>query len=407
MSSTAHSSRAFTIPRGVWALGIVSLLMDVSSEMIHALLPVFLVGVLGASVTAVGLLEGAAEAVASITKVFSGTASDWLGKRKLLTVLGYGLAAVTKPIFALAPTVGWVFAARGIDRLGKGIRGAPRDALIADLTPQEIRGAAFGLRQTLDTVGAFVGPLLAIALMAATADAIRTVFWIAAAPALASVIVLVLCVREPERPRTPHAAPRIALATLVATLGAPFWWLVAVAALFTLARFSEAFLILKAADVGLGLAYVPAVLVVMNVAYALSAYPAGWLSDRVDRWGVLAVGAGLLTAADLVLALASSVAAAAIGVALWGLHMGFTQGLLAALVADTAGAERRGTAFGVFNLVTGLALLAASVIAGVLWDIGGPELTFFAGAALTAVAGLVAFALYRSGKIGSASRGAA
>ncbi|HUQ50675.1 MAG TPA: MFS transporter [Gammaproteobacteria bacterium] len=399
MSSTARPARPFTIPRGVWALGFVSLFMDISSEMIHALLPVFLVSTLGASVTAVGVLEGTAEAIASITKVFSGTASDWLGKRKLLTVLGYGLAAVTKPLFALAPTAGWVFAARGLDRIGKGIRGAPRDALLAELTPAPIRGAAFGLRQALDTVGAFAGPLLAIVLMAATANSFRTVFWLAVLPAIVSVIVLVLFVREPPSERAQRDVARPRLAVLLGTLGARFWWLVLVAALFTLARFSEAFLILKVADDGLSVGYVPAVLVVMNVAYALSAYPAGWLSDRVNRWAVFAVGAALLIIADIVLALGSSVAVAAIGIALWGLHMGFTQGLLAALVADSAGADKRGTAFGVFNLVTGLALLAASVLAGVLWDRGGPELTFLAGAALTAVAAVVAFVLYGAGKI--------
>ncbi|HEY3516763.1 MAG TPA: MFS transporter [Gammaproteobacteria bacterium] len=406
MQHVARPRRAAAaIPRGVWALGFVSLFMDISSEMIHALLPVFLVSVLGTSVAAVGLLEGTAEAIAQVTKVFSGTLSDWLGKRKLLTVVGYGLAALTKPLFALAPSAGWVFAARGLDRVGKGIRGAPRDALIADLAPQEIRGAAFGLRQTLDTVGAFAGPLLAIALMAATADDFRAVFWLATIPAFVSVIVLVLFVREPDGAvaRRPAATQRVF--ALVGALGSRFWWLVVVATLFTLARFSEAFLILKVADVGLGLAYVPAVLVVMNVAYALSAYPAGWLSDRMNRWGVFAVGTALLIAADLVLAFGSSIAAAGIGVALWGLHMGFTQGLLAALVADTAAVEQRGTAFGVFNLVTGLALLVASVLAGVLWDRGGPTLTFLTGAALTAAAGVVAFALYSLKKIDG--RGAA
>jgi len=398
MPNVARAGSTVVIPRGVWALGFVSLFMDVSSEMIHALLPVFLVSVLGASITAVGLLEGAAEAIAQVTKVFSGTLSDWLGKRKALTVLGYGLAAVTKPLFALAPSAGWVFAARGIDRVGKGIRGAPRDALMAELTPAAIRGAAFGLRQTLDTVGAFAGPLIAIALMAATADSFRTVFWFAVIPAAISVVVLVLFVREPQRAEQQRASkPR--LRKLLGTLSARFWWLVLVAALFTLARFSEAFLILKIADAGLGVAYVPAVLVVMNVAYALSAYPAGWLSDRVNRWGVFAVGAALLIAANLVLAFGTSIAVVGAGIALWGLHMGFTQGLLAALVADTARADQRGTAFGVFNFVTGLALLAASVLAGVLWDSGGPTRTFLAGAALTGAAGAVAFALYALGKI--------
>jgi MFS family permease len=388
-----------TLPAGVWALGFVSLFMDVSSEMIHALLPVFLVSVLGTSVATVGLLEGAAEALASITKVFSGAVSDRLGKRKLLTVIGYGLATLTKPLFALAPSAGWVFAARATDRIGKGIRGAPRDALIADLAPAPARGAAFGLRQTLDTIGAFAGPLLAIGLMAATSGDFRAVFWLATIPAAVSVLVLVLFVRDAQ-PAATRAARSESLRALLSGRRSPFWWLVVVAALFTLARFSEAFLILKSADVGLGAAYVPAVLVVMNVAFALSAYPAGWLSDRVNRWGVLAVGASLLIAADLVLAFGASLPTIAIGIVLWGLHMGFTQGLLAALVADAAPAERRGTAFGVFNFVTGLALLAASVLAGVLWDLGGPALTFLAGAALTAFAGIVALALHRAGKVG-------
>lgn len=401
----AHPPRApARIPGGVWALGFVSLFMDVSSEMIHALLPVFLVSVLGASVTAVGLLEGTAEAIASMTKVFSGALSDRLGNRKWLTVFGYGLAAVTKPFFALAPGAAWVFGARAVDRIGKGIRGAPRDALIAELTPTEIRGSAFGLRQTLDTIGAFVGPLLAIGLMAATANAFRTVFWLATVPAAISVLILVLLVREPMRPAAHETRERPRVRALVGSLGARFWWLVLVAALFTLARFSEAFLILKIADVGLGIAYVPAVLVVMNVAFALSAYPAGWLSDRVDRWTVFATGAGLLIAADLVLAFGATIGAAFAGIALWGLHMGFTQGVLATLVADAANETNRGTAFGVFNFVTGAALLAASVLAGVLWDRDGPTLTFLAGAALTAAAGACAWTLHAAGKIDGRAR---
>ena len=407
MQHVARSPRARALPRGVWALGFVSLFMDISSEMIHALLPVFLVGVLGASATAVGLLEGTAEAIAQVTKVFSGTLSDRLGKRKLLAACGYALAALTKPLFALAPSTGWVFAARGLDRVGKGIRGAPRDALVAELAAAELRGAAFGLRQALDTVGAFAGPLLAIALMAATADDFRAVFWLATIPAAVAVLVLVVFVREPEREPARRDAERPRISTLVGTLGARFWWVVLVATLFTLARFSEAFLILKAADVGLELAYVPAVLVVMNVAYALSAYPAGRLSDRMNRWGVLGVGAALLIAADLLLAFGGSLWVVGAGIALWGLHMGFTQGLLAALVADSAREEQRGTAFGMFSLVTGLALLAASVLAGVLWDRGGPQLTFLAGAALTALAGAVALALYSLNKLAGGTRAAA
>jgi len=378
------------IPRGVWALGFVSLLMDTSSEMIHALLPVFLVSVLGASVSAVGLLEGLAEATASITKVFSGVLSDWLGKRKQLAVLGYGLAALTKPLFALAPSVGWVVGARLADRVGKGIRGAPRDALLADLTPPKLRGASFGLRQMLDTVGAFAGPLLAIATMSLTGGSFRAVFWLAVLPAVACVAVLALFVAEP--PNASAASARSPLRAL-SKLGAGYWALVVVAALFTLARFSEAFLILKISAVGLSPSYVPLVLVLMNIAYAGCAYPAGWLSDRANRWSVVGVGAVLLIGADLVLAMSTSVESAFVGIVLWGLHMGFTQGLFAALVADAARPEQRGTAFGVFNLVSGLALLVASALAGVLWDRAGAAATFLTGAGLTAAAVLVALVL--------------
>jgi MFS family permease len=373
--------------------------MDVSSEMIHALLPVFLVSVLGASVTAVGFLEGTAEAIASITKVFSGTLSDRLGKRKALAVTGYGLAALTKPLFAWAPSTAWIFTARFADRVGKGIRGAPRDALVTELTPPAIRGAAFGLRQTLDTVGAFAGPMLAIVLMAATGDAFRTVFWIAVIPAFVSVTLLIVLVKEPDRAARARSDGGLEWRNVLRALGGRYWWLVLVAALFTLARFSEAFLVLKATDAGVAATYVPVVLVVMNVAYAASAYPAGWLSDRVGRWGVLAAGGAFLLAADVVLAVAASPALALTGVGVWGLHMGFTQGLFSALVADVAPAAQRGTAFGVFNLVTGLALLAASVLAGLLWDAGGSRLTFLAGGGLTLVAAVAALALHASGRL--------
>ena len=366
--------------------------MDTSSELIHSLLPVFLVSVLGASALSVGVIEGIAEATASITKVFSGTLSDYLGKRKLLTVIGYGLAALTKPLFPLAGTVGWVFAARFIDRIGKGVRDAPRDALVGDIAPAHLRGACYGLRQSLDTVGAFAGPLLAVALMALFANDFRAVFWIAVIPAFIALAILVFGVKEPEtvrakgRPRSP-----IRLSEL-RRIGAAYWGLVLIAAILSLARFSEAFLLLRADNVGLPIALVPLVMVVMNVAYAGSAYPAGVLSDRIDRHGVLVAGLVLLIAADLALALATGVWAVMGGVVLWGLHMGLTQGLLSAMVADVAPAEIRGTAFGVFHMVSGIMLLAASLIAGLLWDQVGPSATFFAGIGFTAIAlaGLIA-----------------
>jgi MFS family permease len=368
------------------------MLMDISSEMIHALLPVYLVTVLGTSATTVGIIEGIAEASASVTKVFSGALSDWLGKRKLLAVLGYGLAALTKPIFPLAPTVGWLVAARFIDRVGKGIRGAPRDALVADLAPAHLRGASFGLRQSLDTAGAFIGPLLAIAFMWSTADDFRAVFWIAVLPAVLAVALLVLAVHEPERAPT-LGKPRFPLQRAeLERLGRNYWMVIAVATVFTLARFSEAFLVLRAQAVGVPVMLVPAVLVVMNVAYSLSSYPAGVMADHGGRSRVLIIGLLLLIGADLVLALAPGIPGVTLGVALWGLHMGFTQGLLATLVADTSPAELRGTAFGVFNLLTGGALLAASIVAGMLWDRLGAQATFLAGAgfAITALLGLLA-----------------
>ena len=379
------------IPPGVWILGFVSMLMDVSSEMIHALLPIYLVSVLGASMVTVGVIEGIAEATASITKIFSGALSDWLGKRKWLAAAGYGLAAFTKPVFPLAPTIGWLVAARFVDRIGKGIRGAPRDALVADLSPPDLRGASFGLRQSLDTIGAFMGPLLAIALMWWTADNFKAVFWFAVIPAFLALGLIVFAVREPDRPGELRTVRNPVSPAEIKNLGPAFWWVVAVASVFTLARFSEAFLILRAQSVGLPITLVPIVLVAMNVVYAVAAYPAGVMSDRMSRTAVLATGILVLVAADIVLALLPSLGGVALGVVLWGLHMGLTQGLLAALVADTAPAELRGTAYGFFNLLAGLAMLAASIIAGSLWDITGPQGTFLAGAgfALVALAGLL------------------
>jgi len=380
-----ESSGLRAIPRGVWLLGLVSLFMDVSSEMIHALLPVYLVAVLGASALTVGFIEGIAEATAMITKIFSGALSDWLGRRKLLAAIGYGLSAFTKPIFPLASTVGWLVAARFIDRVGKGIRGAPRDALVAELSPQAVRGASYGLRQSLDTVGAFLGPLLAIALMALTHDNFTLVFWVAVLPAFLSFGLITFAVEEPNRDASGNNSRRLRLSD-AKRLPPAFWTVVAAAAVLTLARFSEAFLLLKARDVGLALALVPGVLVVMNIAYALSAYPAGALSDRLGRGGVLLSGVALLALADLVLAFAGTLPGVALGTLIWGLHMGLTQGLLAALVADTAPEDLRGTAFGIFNLASGISLLLASLIAGALWDVYGPTMTFLAGAAITLVA---------------------
>ena len=367
------------VPTGVWVLGLVSLLMDVSSEMIHSLLPMFMVGTLGASALMVGLLEGAAESTALIVKIFSGALSDYLGRRKELAVFGYALGALTKPLFAIASTMGLVLTARLLDRVGKGIRGAPRDALVADITPPEIRGAAFGLRQSLDTVGALLGPLLATGLMLLWANDFRAVFWVAVVPGLMAVALLILGVREPQRHEGESGTNPISRTNL-RQLGAPYWWVVGIGALFTLARFSEAFLVLRAQQSGIAIALVPLVMVAMNLIYAGSAYPFGALSDRMSHKTLLALGLVVLIAADLVLASHAHWGAVLVGVALWGVHMGITQGLLATMVADTAPAHLRGTAYGLFNLMSGLAMLVASGVAGLLWDRLGASFTFYAGA---------------------------
>ena len=388
------------LPRSIWALGVVSLLMDASSEMIHALLPVFVVTVLGASTVTLGLMEGSAEAITQIVKIFSGTISDYFGRRKPLVVLGYAIAALSKPLFPLASSVGWVFAARLLDRSGKGIRGAPRDALIADLTTAETRGAAYGLRQALDTVGAVIGPALAILLMLLLANNFRAVFWVAVIPAVLCVLVLWFGIQEPESsPRAERAPgssrnPRLRW-TEFGQLGAAYWMVVAVGAAMTLARFSEAFLILRAQNLGLSFAMVPAVMVVMNVVYAGSSYPVGKLADRYDRYALLTIGFVLLIISDLVLAAATGPVLLMLGVVLWGLHMGFTQGLLAAMVADNAPASLRGSAFGLFYLVSGFAMLAASAIAGGLWQWVGPAATFIAGAIFVSLATLGSILLRR------------
>ncbi len=372
------------MPRGVWVLGFVSLLMDVSSEMIHSLLPLFMVTVLGASALTVGVIEGVAESTALLVKVFSGVLSDYLGKRKGLAVFGYALGALTKPMFALASGVGMVLTARFMDRVGKGIRGAPRDALLADITPVEIRGAAFGLRQSLDTVGAFLGPLLAVGLMLLWANDFRAVFWVAVIPGLLAVALLLFGVQEPEKQEAHKPVNPISRANLQ-RLGAAYWWVVGIGALFTLARFSEAFLVLRAAQGGIPVALVPLVMVAMNVIYAASAYPFGKLSDSMSHAKLLAIGLVVLIAADWVLATDDHWTTVLLGVALWGVHMGITQGLLARMMADTAPADLRGTAYGFFNLMSGLAMLVASVTAGLLWDKLGASFTFYAGAVFCGV----------------------
>lgn len=377
------------LPRSIWMLGFASLFTDISSELVHSLLPLFMTTVLGASMVTVGVIEGVAEATAAVTKVFSGTLSDYVRKRKFLVVIGYGLGALIKLIFPLAHSIEWVFGARFIDRIGKGVRDAPRDALIADIVPTHLRGAAYGLRQSLDSVGAFVGPLLAMALMVWLANDLHAVFWVAVIPALLAVSLIAFGVQEPNNPSANSVAQALSWRDM-AQLSPRFWAVVILGAVFTLARFSEAFLLLRAQDVGLEVQYVPVVMIVMNVVYALFAYPAGLIADRFSMRWLLIFGLGVLVLADLLLALAAGVAMVLGGAVFWGLHMAFTQGLLAKMVVDSAPSHLRGTAFGVFHLVSGGALLLASVIAGLLWSRWGAQATFFAGAlfALIAAVGL-------------------
>jgi MFS family permease len=375
---TAAATKRPRLPTSVWALGFVSLFTDVGSEMVHSLLPVLLAGTLGASAMTIGLIEGAAESLVLITKVFSGYISDAFGKRKPLVLLGYGLAAVVKPLFPLAGSVGTVVTARLLDRFGKGIRGAPRDALIADVTPAEVRGAAFGLRQSMDSIGAVIGPLLAVALMAVFLGDIDTVLWFAVAPGFIAVALIVFFVREPAQVER-HARLPISRAGL-ASLGRPFWMVVIVGGLLSLARFSEAFLILRGSQLGLSNSLVPLVLVIMSVVYTLSAWPVGVLSDRWSRRSLFAAGVVLLILADGALALARGPLGVFLGAGLWGLHLGMTQGLLSAMIADTTPAAWRGTGFGVFSLISGVALLVASVAAGAIWDRLGSQTTFVVGA---------------------------
>lgn len=391
-------ANATRLPAAIWALGFVSLLMDVSSEMVHSLLPLYLVTAVGASALVVGIIEGLAEALALVVKVFSGALSDYWGKRKGLAVVGYGLGALSKPLFALASGAGLVLAARLIDRTGKGIRGAPRDALIADIAPADMRGAAFGLRQSLDSVGAVLGPLLAVGLMLLWANDFQAVFWVAVIPGLLAVLVLVLGVSEPAHPHPARGTNPVRRENL-RRLSRPYWIVVLLGSCFSLARFSEAFLLLRAGQAGVAVTWIPLVLVVLNVVYSLSAYPVGRLADRMSPVTLLIMGLAVLLVADLVLAFSGHWSVILLGVALWGLHMGMTQGLLAAMVAHAAPADLRGTAFGAFNLACGLALLVASMLAGLLWDQFGAVATFLAGAAFCCITLLGLFWLRKSGII--------
>ena len=372
------------LPRNVWVLGFVSLLMDLSSEIYHALLPAFITMVLGLPATALGAIDGVAEATANIAKLVSGRLSDRSLRRKPWVVAGYGLAALSKPLFPLAASAITLMLARFADRVGKGIRGAPRDAIVADETPPEIRGRAFGLRQSLDTVGALLAPVAAIGLMAWLASDIRRVFWIAVIPAFCSFLLAWLALREPEQ----HLAPlkRAPIFSGFRQLDKATKRLLAVGFLFGLARFSEAFLILKGIEIGLSEAMSPLTLALFNLVYVALAYPAGSLSDRMSPRSILMAGIAVLIAGDIVLAKTDNFAGLVLGVGLWGAHMALTQGIFSRMIADSAPDEFRATSFGAFWFVSGVAALLASLGAGWLWDRDGSSATFLTSAAVAAAA---------------------
>ncbi len=375
-----------SVPKTVWILGFVSLLMDVSSEMVQTLLPLYLVSGLGASALAIGMIEAIAVAIATVTKLFAGVLSDMLASRKWLAVAGYGLAALSRPIFPLADGVGHIVAAKFIDRIGKGIRSAPRDALIADAAPPDVRGASFGLRKSLDTMGGFIGPLIAVGVMLISGADFALVFWLAVIPASAAIGLLIFGIREPQKPYVAKSRP--AILRQVTKLNRGCWMVMIVAAILMLARFSEAFLLLRAEQAGIAISLVPLVMVLMHGIYGVCAYPVGVLSDRTGRRGLLAGSIGVLAMADLAIAFLPGMGGYLLGIVLWGMHMGMSQGLLATLIADHAPAELRGSAFGMFSLVCGGALLIGNIMAGVFWEFGGSDMTFVAGAIFCVLAGV-------------------
>ena len=373
------------IPRNVWALGIVSLLMDLSSEMILSILPIFLVTGLGISVLSLGLIEGLAEGVASVIKAFSGALSDYLKKRKILIVIGYGISTLTKPFFALASTATWIFTARFVDRLGKGIRGAPRDSLIADSTSTKIRGTAYSLRQSLDTLGALLGPIIAIIILYLTTNNFRFVLWFAVIPAVLCIVVLIFGVKETTLKKNISSKKSYFLFKNFSKITPVIWLFFLIVFILNLGHFSEAFLLLRSQEIGLKVSFIPIVFVVMNVAYAIVAVPFGHLADRGGFFILIVCGFLILVLADIILALTNSVGWMFVGIIFWGIHLGMTQGLLLAMISKLSPLELRGTSFGLFHAITGIALLIASLIAGYLWQYYNSGLIFFVSAIITSV----------------------
>jgi len=398
-SKNKNMSKLKKIPKSIWTLGIVSLFMDISSEIIHSLLPIFMVSILGSSIIAIGIVEGISEATFLLIRIFSGVLSDYLGKRKIISVIGYGISALSKPLFPLANSVSLILIARFFDRLGKGVRESPRDALIGDIAPKSIRGACFGLRQSLDTIGALIGPIVAILGLLIFSNNIRAILWVSVIPAILSVVIFIVGIHDVEHKYTEDEKTFIFKFKNIFKIGTEYWQIVLIGGLLNLARFSDAFLILKAYELGLPITYVPLVMVLMNCFYAVSSYPAGILSDNINRKFILIIGIVFLIIADLVLAFTDSTWMLALGVGFWGMHMAFTKGILDAMVTDTASIRLLGSAYGIFNFVCGIAVLFASIISGVLWQVYGPFYSFSVGAFLAFLACLSLSLLIKNNNI--------
>jgi len=382
------------IPRPVWVLGWVSFFADLSSELIYPIIPIFLTVTLGAPATAVGVTEGVAEATANVTRLFSGRWSDRAGARKPFVVAGYSLAAAGKLVLCVAPVWGFAVAGRAVDRFGKGLRSAPRDALLADFAGESDRGKIFGFHRSFDTMGAIGGPLVGLAFLALAGNHLRWAIALSLIPAVASVLVLT---RLPEH--APPPRPTAADHTESGGLPRAYWLFLAASAIFMVGNSSDAFLILRSKDIGLSTTLVVLAYVLYNTVYAGAAYPAGMLSDRIPRPVLLVCGYLVFSAVYFGFARIENEHLVWPLMAAYGFYIAATEGVMKAAVVDLAPAQRRSSALGTFQGITGLTVLGASIGAGILWDTVGPQAPFYLGSACALVAAAVTAALLLAGAL--------